>query len=170
MATTDESTNRELIVRGDERRGYWFLNDYVQMLATGADTEGRYTFFEVLGPPGDEPPLHVHHDDDEAFLVLDGELEVWVGDTHTTLRPGDYALLPKQVPHIYRVVSQEPARWLVLLAPAGFDDFLLAVARPAEEARIPDVAPPPTPEDAERLATLAAESGMDLLGPPGARP
>ncbi|MBS1870254.1 MAG: quercetin 2,3-dioxygenase [Actinobacteria bacterium] len=169
MAETQD-TSRELIVRGGERTGYWFLNDYVEMLATGEDTEGRYTLFEVNGPPGDEPPLHLHHNDDEAFLVLEGELEVWIGSTHTTLRPGDYALLPKGVPHIYRVSSAEPARWLVLLAPAGFDNFLRAVSRPAEEARIPDPPAPPTPADAERLGALAAESGMDILGPPGARP
>jgi quercetin dioxygenase-like cupin family protein len=169
MAATDE-TSRELIVRHGERTGYWFLNDYVEMLATGEDTEGRYTFFEVLGPPGDEPPLHVHDADDEAFLVLDGELEVWIGDTHTTLGPGDYALLPKGVPHIYRVSSPQPARWLVLLAPAGFDRFLRAVSQPAQEARIPDAAPPPTPADAEQLARVAAECGMDILGPPGSRP
>ncbi len=168
--TEIDDASRELIVRGGQRKGYWFLNDYVEMLATGEDTEGRYTFFEVHGPPGDEPPLHVHHDDDEAFFVLEGELEVWIGSDHTTLRPGDYALLPKNVPHIYRVSSPQPARWLVLCAPAGFDNFLRAISRPAEEARIPDPPPPPSPADAQRMGALAGESGMDILGPPGSRP
>lgn len=169
MSTNDE-TDRLLIVRDDEPRGYWFLNDYVEMLATGDDTEGRYTFFEVHGPPGDEPPLHVHHEADEAFFLLEGELEVWIGKTHTTLRPGDYALLPKGVPHIYRVSSPEPARWLVLISPAGFDRFLVGVSQPAGEARIPDPPSAPTPADAERMGALAVATGMDILGPPGARP
>lgn len=163
-------TDRTLVVRDGEATGYWFLNDYVEMLVTGEETEGRYTQFEVHAPPGDQPPLHLHREADEALHLLRGELEVWAGPFHATLRPGDYVLMPKGVPHCYLVTSSEPAHFVVTVTPAGFDQFVRGVSRPAEEARIPDPPPPPTPADVERMNALMAEIDLEALGPPGARP
>lgn len=169
MGANKQQADRALVVREGERRGVWFLDNYVEVLATGDDTEGRYALIEVHGAHGDQPPLHSHHDADEAFFVLEGELEVWAGPTHATLRPGDYVLLPKQVPHCYLVTSRAPARWLMMVTPAGFEQFMLGVSRPADEARIPDPSPPPTPEQLERFIAAGVDIG-EYHGPPGARP
>jgi len=58
-----------------------------------------HAMVEMLAPPGDQPPLHRHHDEDEGFYVLEGELSLWAGDEHVVLRAGQFANAPRGVPH-----------------------------------------------------------------------
>jgi quercetin dioxygenase-like cupin family protein len=44
---------------------------------SGEETEGRYALLETHVPQGDMPPLHVHHEEDEVFHVLDGEVTLF---------------------------------------------------------------------------------------------
>jgi uncharacterized cupin superfamily protein len=112
------------------------------------------------------PPLHVHRTDDEGFYLLEGSLTLWVGPERIDLRPGEFVLAPHGIPHTYKVESEEGARWLVTSSDASFDRFVAAAGVPATEDRLPD----PTEPDIDRLKKLAAEHGIEILGPPGALP
>ena len=112
------------------------------------------------------PPLQVHHEDDEVFTVLDGELTVFLPGREVTLLAGQTFRAPVGIRHSYRVESPT-ARVLVFSAPARFDAFVRAVSEPAAAEELP---PPGRPVDPERLAAAAAEQGIELLGPPGALP
>ena len=139
----------------------WFIHDLAEVLA-----EGEHSVLEMLAPAGDQPPLHVHHDSDEGFYVLEGEVTVWAGDECRVLGPGQFALGPKGVPHTYRVTSAEPARFVVTSSNGSVARFVQAYGVPAERPVLPtDVVP-----DVERLGRLAAEHGIELLGPPGMLP
>lgn len=141
----------------------WFIQNLMDVLADGPD----YELIRAYAPPGDMPPLHVHERHDEGFFVLEGELTLWVGDAEPlVLGPGGFANAPKGVPHTYRVTSSEPAVFLVSAAP-GFAAFVRDVGAPAEEHVLPVLDGPP---DAERIARIAAEHRITLLGPPGALP
>jgi uncharacterized cupin superfamily protein len=134
-----------------------FLSSRVRILADGASTDGAFGLIETLAtPPGDMPPLHVHRHVDEGFYMLEGELTLFTADAELTLRAGDYAVAEHGVPHTYRVGDQ-PARWLTTSVPAGHERFVAAVSALA--------AP-----DAEQLARLADEHGIEILGPPGTLP
>ncbi|MGH4022232.1 MAG: quercetin 2,3-dioxygenase [Pseudonocardiaceae bacterium] len=145
----------------------WFLQNLVVPLVRGDETDGRFTLMQMDGPPGDQPPLHVHRDTDEGLFVLSGQLTVWAGKQQVSLGPGEFFHAARGVPHTYRVSDAGPARWLVTASPAGFDTFVALVGKPASEHRLPDAGPPPDPE---QLASLAAEHGIEILGPPGALP
>jgi quercetin dioxygenase-like cupin family protein len=141
----------------------WFIANLMDVLVDGPD----YELIRAYGPPGDMPPLHVHERDDEGFFVLKGELTLWVGDAEPlVLGPGEFVNAPAGIPHTYRVTSSETATSLVAAAP-GFVPFVRAVGVPAERHELPvlDGAP-----DAERIAGIAAEHGITLLGPPGLLP
>ena len=112
------------------------------------------------------PPLHVHHRDDEAFYVLDGELSLFVAGEQFVLATGQAALAPRGVPHSYRVESEE-AHWLVITTPAGFESFVREVAEPAPAEELPRAG---RPHDPAVLAQAAAKVGIEILGPPGALP
>jgi quercetin dioxygenase-like cupin family protein len=146
---------------------YWFLDTLVRVRAAGEDTGGRYGVVESVAPPGHQPPPHVHHDDDEGFYVLDGEITVYVGDEETVLRPGEFLNAPRGVAHTFRVSSPEPARVLVTSAPARFDAFVRELGEPAPRAELPVLEGPP---DVERLVAVAAKHGVEILGPPGMLP
>jgi quercetin dioxygenase-like cupin family protein len=144
----------------------WFIDNLAFVHVDGGQTGGAYALGEVSGRRGDMPPLHVHHHDDEAFYVLEGELTLFVGDEQITLRDGQAVLAPREIPHVYRVES-EGARWLVIGSPAGFEQFLRAGAEPAPSAVLP---PTGRPFDSDAFAQLAAEYGIEILGPPGTLP
>lgn len=144
----------------------WFLRNLVLIHARQQDTNDTYGVVEMTGPRGDMPPLHVHPHDDEGFYVLEGRLRVFVGDESFELGAGEFALAPRGVPHVYEVVSEEPARWLAL-SNGGFDAFVAEVSEPAREAVLPEGVHGPPPEE---LGAIAARHGIELLGPPGTRP
>jgi hypothetical protein len=62
-----------------EGEARWWLGGLATIKATSKETDGLYTLVEVLEPEG-EAPLHVHHREDEAFWVLDGEVTFRIGD------------------------------------------------------------------------------------------
>jgi quercetin dioxygenase-like cupin family protein len=134
-----------------------FLGARCRILADAAATDGRYGLVDMIEvPAGDMPPLHVHHAHAEGFLVLDGELTLYLPGREVVLGAGEFALAPRGVPHSYHV-GDAPARMLVLTSPAGFERFVAEVAALDE----------PTPD---ALAAAAAREGIEILGPPGAMP
>jgi quercetin dioxygenase-like cupin family protein len=144
----------------------WFIDNLALVHVDGDQTGGAYGLGEVSGRRGDMPPLHVHHRDDEAFYVLAGELTLFVGEEQITLRAGEAVLAPREIPHVYRVESEQ-ARWLVIGSPAGFEQLVRAAAEPAPEAVMP---PTGRPFDPDAFAQLAAQYGVEILGPPGTLP
>jgi quercetin dioxygenase-like cupin family protein len=143
----------------------WFLANLATVKVEGAQTGGSWSMVELAGPRGDMPPLHVHVDEDEAFYVLEGRLTVFVGDEEIVLEPGDCAVAPKGIPHVYRVDSEQ-ARWLGIASPS-FGQFVTEVGEPAAQETLP---PLPPAVDPARVAEIAAAHGVEVLGPPGTFP
>src|SRR5215471_2761069 len=108
----------------------WFIDGLVQIHVSGEETEGRYSLLENHVPQGDMPPLHVHHDEDEVFHVLDGEVTLFLPGQEVALTAGETFRAPRGIPHTYRVESST-ARLLVFCAPARFEGFVRAVSEPA---------------------------------------
>ena len=118
----------------------------------------------LWAPRGSGSPLHVHHNEDEWFYVLEGELSVWVdGDTHVA-PAGSFVLGPRDIPHTF-IVRSEMARFLLVTEPGDFAGFVRALAEPAPGPEIPPG--PPTPPDMQLVMKTAAEYGLEILGPPG---
>lgn len=143
----------------------WFLDTLVIIRVAHDAGEDGISVTEWVAPFGDSPPLHVHHNEDEVFQVLDGELRVRSGDAERVVRPGDVFLAPKGIPHTYRVISPQ-ARFLVTTTHGDFEGLVRAVSRPAEGARLPVPSGPPTDAQVGELAAICAAHGIDLVGPP----
>jgi mannose-6-phosphate isomerase-like protein (cupin superfamily) len=87
--------------------------------ATGATTEARFSLMErTLPPHGRMPPSHRHVGNDEAYFVLDGVIEFRVGPDVVDGTTGTFVLVPAGEAHTFGNTSDEPARLLVLHAPA----------------------------------------------------
>ena len=136
-----------------------FLGALLTIRAGSSDTAGRFCLVEHQGGRGYGSPLHLHDDDDETFLVLDGDLRIEVGGTARRAGPGSFALLPRKVPHGF-VVTSDSARLLTLNLPAGFDLFV------AEAGTPPDGGPGRAPLDPQQLTEIAARHGVRIIGPP----
>jgi quercetin dioxygenase-like cupin family protein len=142
----------------------WFLGTLLTIKASAEGTAGGVMVTENLAPRGSGSPLHVHRREDEWFYVIDGELTFWVGGQVIDAPAGSFVYGPRDVPHTF-VVSSEQARFLLVTEPGDFAGFVHALAEPAQRVEIP---PAPTePPDVARMTAVAAEYGVEILGPPG---
>jgi quercetin dioxygenase-like cupin family protein len=147
-----------------EGEALWFLGVLATVKASAETTAGRVAVIEHEAPRGAGSPLHVHHDDDEWFYVIDGEVTFWVGGHVITAPAGSFVYGPRDIPHTF-MVSSEHARFLLVTEPAGFEKFARAMSEPALRRAIPPA--PTAPPDMATMVQLAAQRGMEILGPPG---
>ena len=165
MASWDGSIERLRVLSATEGRAYWFLGTLVVIRASADETAGGYTLIEQVARPGFGPPTHVHHVEDEQFLVLEGSVTFLCGDRSASLHAGGSIFLPRGVPHAFLVEDGGEARLLQLTVPGGFDRFVEAVGTPAPERRLPPEGPPPGGL-LERLAEAGERFGFTIVGPP----
>ena len=126
--------------------------------ASAETTNGAFGLIEQWEmPPGFASPHHTHHREDESFYVLEGEIAFVCGGDWFTTGPGSFAYGPREIPHGFKVIGNAPARMLVMCNPGGFEQFVLEQQTPISE--------PPSAPDMGRLMTLAAQFGIDILGP-----
>ncbi|HEX8318622.1 cupin domain-containing protein [Longimicrobium sp.] len=122
------------------------------------DTGGAMSIFEFTGSGGG--PRHLHHGQDEWIYVLDGEVELHIGEQQLRLGPGESAFVPREVPHVWVFAGGGPGRILNVYQPAGameefFRELGTHVETPVHEALSID-----------GLRQLFQSHGMKLVGPP----
>jgi len=145
----------------DDAERRWFCGGGLHSwLATESETGGAYLMFEDALDLGKVTPLHQHPDADETFYVLEGAIVVHIDGTEHPLEAGGIAIVPRGVPHAFKVVSPV-ARLLCLQTPGSGEAFYRMASDPVADGR------PATPVDFARVAAAAAETGaIEILGPP----
>ena len=159
-ATTHTSASSPISIPVDERLR-WFVGSLNRIVATADETAGTFGLMEQWAAEGFSPPLHVHHREDSALVILDGRMTVRRGDEELSAGSGDFVFLPRDVPHTFRVDSPE-AHFLELVTPGGVEQFHVDASDPAPAA----VLPPPGPPDIGRLVDALVPYGAEILGPP----
>ena len=141
-----------------EDAAFRFLGLPSLMRSTSETTNGAFGLMEHWSmPPGFASPYHVHHLEDEAFYVLEGEIAFVCDGRWIKGGPGAYVFGPREIPHGFKVIGTTPARMLLMCAPAGFERFVLEMGE--------DLTSPPAPPDMAKLVALAAKYKIDILGP-----
>lgn len=144
-------------------RSRWFGPNLVTILAKSTETNGSFSLIRCVLRKSFEPPLHVHSQEDESSLILDGEICYEAGDQRMHAKPGDYVHLPKNVPHTFKVLT-DAAILLMFITPAGFEDMFVRCSRPALSFDLPPVATePPGADFFETMARVNAELGVTIL-------
>lgn len=93
------------------------------VVARAEDTGGVFSLVEwrMAPPPAPGPQLHRHRNEDESFFVVEGQLDVTVGETTTRLGPGGFAFAPRLTWHTVANAGDGVCRYLVLLSPPGLE-------------------------------------------------
>jgi mannose-6-phosphate isomerase-like protein (cupin superfamily) len=162
MTTVTNDADRARFLAQSEGPAIWFLRNRMTIKATAASTGGAYGLVESWIPPGFSPPLHVHHREDEAFWILEGDVSMRCGDRTFRAAAGAFVFLPRDVPHTFVVEGDTPARMLTLLTPGGGEGLFIEGGRPAEG----DGLPPAGPLDVDALKRVSARYGAEIVGPP----
>lgn len=128
--------------------------------ARDEETGGAYSLHDSTIPPGSPGPWpHIHHDHEEAFYVLEGELTVRVGTRTITAPAGSFVVVPRGVVHQPSNPGTQPTRVLLIFSPAGMDHFF----EEAAERHIPLQAAPTDSAALEALTAFAKKYGLELV-------
>ncbi len=149
----------------DNAPAYWFLNALHLLLAHNESENGAYSLVHLTAPPEHETPYHVHHTEDEAFYVLEGELTMICDQEKIVAGPGSYIFLPRGVPHGFRTTGDKDSRVLIHAirgGKVGFVGMMLAMATPIHDRYN---LPAATPPDLQKLALLCEQNNISVLGP-----
>jgi quercetin dioxygenase-like cupin family protein len=126
------------------------------VLLRSEESGGEISVIENTVPAGwPGPPLH-KHDFDEAFYVLGGELTFQVREELITASEGDFAFAPRGVPHTLANLSDQPARYVLVCTPAGFERYFDRLAAERAGVEPPPEAAGPIPE-VERVGPRIGE-------------
>jgi mannose-6-phosphate isomerase-like protein (cupin superfamily) len=93
----------------------------VEFLALSEHTPRFNLSIITMAPGRHGPESHVHADEDDAFLILDGELTFILGDEEVPAPAGTFVMVPPGVEHTFRNDTSQPIRIANIHAPAGFD-------------------------------------------------
>lgn len=135
---------------GEENRA--FLNRRFRVMPE--DTGGTMAVWEEEIPEGAGPPLHIHHDAQELFVVLKGNVRFRCSGREVEVGPGASVLIPQHAEHTFKGIGPGVARVLVQLVPGRGVGFF-------REAEGLDPA-----TDMERILQIAREYDLEFAGPP----
>ena len=154
IPTSSGLSGGAIVLRPGEGRAIALGGFDVRVLAGGDDTNGLFSLIETSeADAGGGPPLHVHRDCAESFVVLDGRYAMHLEDAEFDCPAGSFVYVPSGMVHTFRVLEPS-SRKLNLYTPAGmvgyFDELAAAIAAGRGEAELDAIA--------ERYA-------MDVVGP-----
>lgn len=115
---------------------------------------GALSILEETIPAGVGPPLHIHHVEDEHFLVLEGRIRFRCDGAELEAGPGDGVLIPAGAPHSFQGLAPTSRALVTLNGP--FAGFFMEVEA---EGLVP-------PADMARICEIGAEWGIEFVGPP----
>jgi len=162
-ALPPDDPDRKLTVVAVDASGSHHLGlagDTYTILLTGEDTGGRYCLIDMYVPPGGGPPPH-RHDFEESFTILEGELEATFRGSKVVVKTGETINIPANAPHQFRNATSTRVRMLCICAPAGQENFFLAVGAPVPSRTAP--APAADEKSRAKLAALAPLYRTELL-------
>lgn len=143
---------------GGKRFPFWSGEEFIWKV-TGAESDGVLDIGEMVVQPGIAVPEHIHHRNDEAFYVLDGQLRLTVAAQEHTLEPGAFAFVPHGVRHHWVNSGSASARILLTFTPGGMDQYFVEMD-PLLRG----------PMDLEKILPVCEKYGYELVGPVPERP
>ena len=132
----------------------------MHFLATSADTNGAFAMLEARGRQGMEPRPHIHSNEDESIYLLSGRIWFRIGQKEYEAGPGDLVFMPRDVQHEFKLLT-EFIHVLIIISPAGFEDYFWQLTQPAESLEVPPLASTsPTAEEMALMARLNDAFGL----------
>jgi quercetin dioxygenase-like cupin family protein len=164
------------VLSPDEVETVWLRKLGIRFMIGEEETQGNFALVEYLiGARALAAPMHTHEHEEEYTCVLEGEVGVQIGEEVLVAQPGDLVFKPRGVPHAFWNASDEPARALEIISPAGFERYFAELAPllpPANQGPLDEAAVGAVREkyglemDMGSIPLLAERHGLVIDAPP----
>lgn len=149
MATDESERLGVHIVNAGEGAVINIAGMTITIKVSGAETGGACTIFEAVIPPHfAEYGPYAHQQATAVYHMTAGMLAFTVGQETIMVRSGGFVMAPPGEPHKFWNPTATPATCLAYLCPAGFEQYVMALAALAEEE------PVWPPADKRKVAAL----------------
>src|SRR5215469_14160104 len=125
QTSRDDTAIGRLSVARAGSREVWWIDGKVDVQLTASLTDGHVGMWYWTSRRGAPSPWHVHHREDEQFLVVEGGFRFCIQDERFDAGPGDRIFLPREIPHAYLATSD--AAGVGMVTPGGFEAFFTEV-------------------------------------------
>jgi quercetin dioxygenase-like cupin family protein len=142
----------------------WFLGTAIKILVSASEGNDDICVVEHRMAQGEASPLHLHRNEDEILVLLEGRLRIDIAGQTRRIEAGQAAAAPKCIPHAF-LVESETARLLTVTRGHDFETMLRTASRPAAGPGLPPRIAP-TPEMVAALDDTCRRHNIDLVGPP----
>ena len=142
----------------------WYMSNLTTYLVEEEDSNGDFSLIEAVMEPGNEPPPHVQSREDEMYYILEGEVDVYVGEEAFKVQTGECVFLPKLKPHAF-VIRSSRIRLLLIITPGGLEEAFRSTASPAQSLDLPVGMPTYSTTDLKQTAQRFIEYGVHFLEP-----
>jgi mannose-6-phosphate isomerase-like protein (cupin superfamily) len=129
---------KAIIVQRGAAKDLRLFGDVISVLLGGEQTGGTFTLMHGSAPPGGGPPPHVHANEDELFLLIEGRVSIFANDCWTEVGPGGAVYLPRGVVHSFRNIGTTPSQHWIIGTPSGLEKFFGQCAEEFGKAGGPD--------------------------------
>jgi mannose-6-phosphate isomerase-like protein (cupin superfamily) len=148
------------VTRIEESPVVKFPGSTIWVLLNGEESGGWVSVSLQEVEPGFGAPPHHQPNEEEHFFILEGEMELTIGNQPIHASAGTFGFAPRNATHAFRNNGQPACRFLTWNSPAGHERMFEAGQRKAQEKI----------RDSElRLKTLAAHDTIFHESQPSTR-
>jgi len=115
-----------------EEKGEWLQmrpGERCLIRVSAEETNGAYSVTEVVASPGDSTPMHIHENEDEHFLILEGMARIAYGGKTFDVAAGTTISLMRNIQHAWGNPTQSPLRFMVTCTPGGVEGIFRLIAK-----------------------------------------
>jgi quercetin dioxygenase-like cupin family protein len=130
------------------------MGDPMRFVVTAEHTGGAYALSEQTVRPGNGAPPHIHHNEDEAFYILEGSFSAMVNGTEHRLNAGDFVHVPRGAVRSFTNIGETDGRLLIHHCPGSAVGFYQGMGKL------------PFPPAMEDIKALGDQYGIEIVMPP----
>ena len=145
-----------VVARASDDRGEWSEvtpGERFTIRTSVKETAGLYTVIEMTAESRNGVPVHMHANEEEHFIVLEGSVYLLNGDQSSTLSAGGSATVKRGTPHAWCNLSDDKLRMLIIFSPGHMEEMFRLIGSTDGG-------------DPQAIATLAKNRGSTIVGPP----